>query len=387
VTKSGTPEDDIMAAQYHEHSYRHGFLAWTTYSVLTGCLVLAGCSAASGASAEDYEQDAPSQQQQPPDDEGFTSSAPSNETGSDTQCAALTVEADNQVQPSDIVIAIDQSGSMKQETNWVKDQLNGFAQQITASGIDVHVVVIAGKPGSENGFCVPAPLGSGSCPNDDALPALLHVNQHVDSHDALVRIVSAYPLYQQVLRPNASKHIVVISDDDSDDMSAGKFHALVSSADPSFANYSFHAIASSSDKCPFAAEEGKEYKQLVALTGGVFGDLCLQNFQPVWDELSTQVIAGATLACSWQIPAPPDGESYATDQVNVAATVDGQTTALGYVGDAAQCANVSQGWYYDNPSQPTEILVCPTTCASLQAAQNAKVDISFGCQTELAVPR
>ena len=100
--------------------------------------------------------------------------------------------ATNQLQPSDIVIAIDQSGSMDQETSWVTAQLNGFAAQITQSGIDVQVVVIAGKPGSENGFCVPAPLGSGSCPNDNNLPDLLHVDQHVDSHDALGRILSTY---------------------------------------------------------------------------------------------------------------------------------------------------------------------------------------------------
>ncbi len=356
--------------------------------VWIACLLLSGCTAVGGSPTDDdWSEKAPGQQQ-PPDDEGFTSSSSSpSDTGSDSQCAAFTVEAENQVQPSDIVIAIDQSGSMDQETNWVKDQLSGFAAQIIASGIDVHVVVIAGKPGSENGFCVPAPLGSGSCPNDDALPALLHVDKHVDSHDALVRILNAYPMYQQVLRPNASKHVVVISDDDSDDMSASTFHAYVTTADPSFANYTFHAIASSSDYCPFAAEEGKVYKQLVSMTQGVFGDLCLQNFQPVWDQLSTQVIAGATLTCAWEIPSPPEGESFATNEVNVQATIDGNVSALGYVADVSQCANVSEGWYYDNPAQPTQVLVCPNTCSSLQAANTAKIDISFGCETILAAPR
>jgi hypothetical protein len=316
------------------------------------------------------------------DDFGGSGSKGSGNAGSTGSCVEVSESAENKPQPSDIIVAIDQSGSMDEETEWVKNQLNGFAQQITSSGIDVRVVVIAGKPGSENGFCVPAPLGSGSCPADDQLPELLHVNQHVDSHDALMQILSRYPDYSAQLRPDAAKHIVVISDDDAHYVTAPVFDSQILQLDPPmFDNYVFHTITPSDDDCPDAADEGSQYILLAAATGGVFGDLCMQNFQPVWDAVSTQVISQASLACSWQIPAPPDGEQVDTAQVNVDLSLHGASLPLGYVDGAQACASVSGGWYYDDPSAPSEVHVCPDVCSQVQGADSASVSIGFGCAT------
>ncbi len=235
---------------------------------------------------------------------GSTSSS-----GSGGDCAEVSQTAENKVQPADIILAIDQSGSMDQETSWVTSQLNGFATQITQSGIDVHVVVIAGKPGSENGFCIPAPLGSGNCPADDNPPIFQHVDQHVDSSDALLQILGRYNDYKAMLRPDAAKHVIVISDDDSS-LGAVAFDTQLKALDPPlFDDYVFHGIVSDDDDpgtfnciinpqpcCGVSADEGKVYKQLITMTGGVFGDLCQQNFQPVWNQVSTQVVTNATLA-------------------------------------------------------------------------------------------
>ncbi|MBW2454717.1 MAG: hypothetical protein JRI68_09405 [Deltaproteobacteria bacterium] len=281
----------------------------------------------------------------------------------------------------------------------MKDQLNGFAQQIVASGIDVHVVIIAGPPGTENGFCIPAPLGSGGCPNDDNLPTLLHVKQHVGSSDALIQILSRFDDYKSMLRHDASKHVVVISDDDSA-IGAAQFDSELKAKDPMMADYVFHAIASSEDDpgswscmwnshpcCDVAADEGKVYKQLVAMTQGIFGDLCEQNFQPVWNQLSTQVVQTATLACEWDIPEPPQGQQFDPALVNVQLAVNGGgLQPLGYVDSFAGCASVSGGWTYDDPNSPAKIVVCPDTCAVVQSAEAAEISIEFGCQTIPATP-
>ena len=316
-------------------------------------------------------------------------------------CAAVTETAENQIQPADIILAIDQSGSMDEETNWVTSQLNGFANQITMSGIDVHVVVIAGKPGSENGFCIPAPLGTGNCPADDNPPIFQHVDQHVDSHDALQQILAHYPTYSAMMRPGAAKHVIVITDDDAEGITAQGFDtAFKALAPPMFDNYVFHGIVADDDDpgsfdciinpqpcCGVAAAEGTVYKQLINMTQGVFGDLCQQTFQPVWDQVSTQVISNATLACEWDIPEPPEGETFNPDQVNVEYSVDGgPTQPIGQVASQADCANVAHGRYYDDPSNPTKILVCPQTCDVIQGADTAEVAIAFGCDTIPATP-
>lgn len=319
--------------------------------------------------------------------------------GASDVCTAIEESTENQVVPADIILAIDQSGSMDTETDWVKTDLNAFAQQITGSGIDVRVVVIAGAPGTENGFCVPAPLGSGDCPNDDTA-ILRHVKQHVDSHDALERILDEYDTYKDFLRVGAKKHVVVISDDDSD-MGADDFDEALSKLDPPmFEGYLFHGIYSFEDDpgkkqcndnpvlcCGVSADEGKVYKQLVQMTQGVSGDLCDQNFAPVWDAVSSEIISSAPLQCEWDIPPPPNNQELDPTQVNVKYVAGGQEEQLGYVAQAADCGSVERGWYYDDPADPKTVHACPDLCAEIQGESDASISILFGCGREDAVPK
>ena len=79
------------------------------------------------------------------------------------------------------------------------------------------------------------------------------------------------------------------------------------------------------------------------------------------------------------LPEPPAGQSLDFDKVNVQHTAeDGARRALLRVSSAAECSNVVAGWYYDDPAAPTEIVVCPDTCPTLQGGQ---LEIVIGCST------
>ena len=67
------------------------------------------------------------------------------------------------------------------------------------------------------------------------------------------------------------------------------------------------AISTSEPCCTYAAPggEGVPYRELVQQTGGEMGDLCLQDFDPVFDVLAGAVVESATLSCEWAIPEPP----------------------------------------------------------------------------------
>ena len=49
------------------------------------------------------------------------------------------------------------------------------------------------------------------------------------------------------------------------------------------------------------------------------------------------------------------------------------------VDNQAACGT-GQGWYYDNPGEPTQIVMCPTTCGDFEGG-TGQVDIQFGCAT------
>lgn len=325
-------------------------------------------------------------------DIGGDDTGPVGESGG---CAEVSDEAMVGAQPADILVVVDNSGSMDMEAGFVQANMNTFSSQIFLANIDAHVVLISADSNADAGICFAQPLGSGACPDDTNLPGYLHINDSVASNNALQKILDHSAEWLPAFRPTAAKHIIVVSDDDSD-LSAGAFDAAFLALDPSLAGYTFHAIASPEDpilacvaqtSCcpafiPFSADLSQEYIDLTSMTGGIFGNLCEQNFAPIFDQVSTAVVTGATLACEYSIPPPPDGEDFDPDQVNVEFDDGaGGILDIGRVESPAECAAVTDGWYYDDPAMPTSIIVCPQTCTKIQGFNMASVSIKFGCAT------
>ncbi|MCK6588712.1 MAG: VWA domain-containing protein [Polyangiaceae bacterium] len=330
---------------------------------------------------------------------------------SDAACASVSATAEAALQPADIIIAVDTSGSMDEESGEVQANLNNFATLITASGIDVHVILIA-----DSSVCIPAPLGSGSCGGaDEKLPNYRHVNQGVASSNALQLIISTYPQWKDSLRWNATKTFAVVSDDESAISAAEFTNQLLALDPPTFQGFKFDAIVAFEEpnpltcfgfgSCPagasqccglldgiacgsYAAAEGKVYKQLVQQTGGVLGDLCIQDFDPVFQNMATGVVKDSKLSCDYSIPPVPDGETFEPGKVNVVYTPGGggaPESIFNVPGGAADCG-MKGGWYYDDPKTPAKILMCPSTCSTLQADAAGKIDILFGCATQTVPP-
>ncbi len=316
--------------------------------------------------------------------------------GSGGTCQEVNDTAENKLQPADIIMVVDNSGSMDFEANFVQNNLNDFSNQIIQSGIDVHVVLISSYPNNGNGICINAPLGKpGGClenPQDDNQPPLFtHIDKSVSSNSALQDILDTEPQWRDLIRVTASLHIIVMTDDDSD-LSAGAFDSQLKALDPIYGKYTFHAIAAPEDPitaclqmtqcCGLAAAKGTVYQQLVQQTGGIFGNLCSQQFGPIFDEVSTAVVQNSGLACEWDIP---DQQNFDKDKVNVEFEDGiGGVLDIGRVDDPAECAGVTDGWYYDDPNMPTKILLCPQTCTKVQGFDDAKINIKFGCPTKPA---
>jgi hypothetical protein len=70
--------------------------------------------------------------------------------------------------------------------------------------------------------------------------------------------------------------------------------------------------------------------------------------------------------------------------VNYTPGSGGAVVEFGQVANLAACTAQAGGWFYDNPAKPTTLTLCPTTCASVQADQKAKIQILLGCATKPA---
>ena len=165
-------------------------------------------------------------------------------------CAAAAAQATLTSEPVDIILVLDNSGSMADELQAVEDNINNnFASILTTSGVDYRVILIsrhrkvarAASGESSTSICVAAPLsGVAMCPPlGSALtvpkpifgPRFFQFNDKIESTNSFERIVNDYdtpdstpnasantglaPLgWSAWLRPNAKKVFLEMSDDD-----------------------------------------------------------------------------------------------------------------------------------------------------------------------------
>jgi len=306
-------------------------------------------------------------------------------------CAGTEVAADVVTGPSDIIWIVDQSSSMSEETAHVQAKINDFAALISASNIDYRVVMIATPTtnGTNLPICVPPPLGGASCGNNTRFRL---VDVAVGSHDGPQLAISRYNTYKDFLRPEATKHFVFVTDDNSG-ISATQFTTMVQALQPAgmfddFRVHGIYAFGTPGSGCngPFGsgAGNGTIYTQLIAQTSGASGVICTGDWTQVFQDISAAVVSGSQVPCEFELPEPPMGQTLDTGKVNVkyemGGVAPGQT--LPQVPAAADCPS-SGAWYYDDNTTPTRILLCPTTCTSVQNDPDANVKVELGCSTQI----
>ena len=98
------------------------------------------------------------------------------------------------------------------------------------------------------------------------------------------------------------------------------------------------------------------------------------QLQHAFESIRSQV----KLGCDFGIPDPPAGQKLDKSRVNIGFTSGGgQENPLVY---SADCS-ATNGWHYDDLSNPTRIELCPSSCGAAQSDPNGKLTIAFGCIT------
>jgi len=89
------------------------------------------------------------------------------------------------------------------------------------------------------------------------------------------------------------------------------------------------------------------------------------------------------LSCNFSLPTPPAGQVLDPSQVQVVyKPYTGNNQEIPRADSPAYCGGPNGGWYFDNPSNPTKITLCPCTCSNVAAGS---VELRFGCRTHLAI--
>ncbi|NUP04677.1 MAG: VWA domain-containing protein [Polyangiaceae bacterium] len=115
-----------------------------------------------------------------------------------------------------------------------------------------------------------------------------------------------------------------------------------------------------------AAEGGSEEAILVGTT----------NVESEFRDALAKV-RGDLLPCEYFIPEEVRTGEVGLTFVNVALGFDGADPEI--TPQNPECDG--EGWHYDDPSEPTTIILCPKTCEKVKSDTSASISIALGCQT------
>jgi len=355
-----------------------------------------------------------------------------------TSCGVQEAEAELIPKPVDIIITIDNSGSMGEEIVGVQDNINvNFAQIIEASGLDYRVIMVSrfGNDTAES-VCIEAPLGGiaqGGCNNPPAQPVngarFFHYSTEIGSHDSWCRLLRtlngnldddfdfAQEGWQKWLRADAFKIFLELTDDgvectysnvsydDNNNINSGvtaatKFdNQLITVAPQHFGdsienrNYKWYSIVGMAynnpadqpytpmdpvitGKCPTGENNGSGYQTLSNMTGGLRFPLCdTTKYDVVFQAIANGVVADAKIACDFEIPAPPEDKTLDEDSIEVLFTPSGQMNPILLTKVPGLAQCDPMSFYVENGN----VILCPEACGLAQNDKDATLKVEFTC--------
>jgi Mg-chelatase subunit ChlD len=330
----------------------------------------------------------------------------------DAACAGEILESERV--PLDMYFLVDTSGSMGEQvqggSKWqvVSGALVAFLQDPANADIGAGIGYFplsapTNCTAGQNGcFCIPIvnicfSLAGGSCNVPEyATPSV--ALSLPPNHAAVVTDISSHGpgggtptrpalegavQYASAWAQSSGRKTVVVLATDGDPTGCTQNNAQ------DVANVAANALAGANHIQTFVVGVGRSLTSLnlIAQSGGTGQAILVDTGgnlgQAIADALKQ--IRGQALPCDFIIPArSPSQGLIDPHQVNVRYTPMGAGAVIVPMtlnGDPANCGG-ADGWYYDNPSAPTTIKLCDTTCQSLMGG---RVEIEFGCKTVTVV--
>ncbi|HEY1817118.1 MAG TPA: VWA domain-containing protein [Kofleriaceae bacterium] len=296
--------------------------------------------------------------------------------------------------PLDIYIMLDQSGSMDMDSKWtdVSSALETFVQQPNLNGISVGIQYFGQSTGNEcdvTNYSTPeveiAPLpGVASSIVSSVTSHNSDVTEELDDTPTWQALSGAVAHAKTWATAHPSDTVaVVIATDGEPEASCGSDTNISSSVTVAQNAYA------GTPKIPtfvIGVDDGTNLTNLNDLAaGGGTGSAFIVNAggsaqQQFLNALNA--IRGTAIGCTYQIPVPSMGMiNY--NQVNIIYTPGGggSPVTIPQVASMSACPSTGNAWYYDNPTAPTEIILCSATCGTIEADSTGSLGIALGCST------
>ncbi len=323
--------------------------------------------------------------------------------------ACVGVTSRGNLRPLNMIVVMDRSGSMASGNRWsgASTAMAAFFEDSASAGIDVALEFFPlAVTGSTGDGCAPSSTtcGAAACSNPMVpLGTLQSASAPTDAHEAaLVAALSdpavdppnggtpSYPAAdgalqwaktQQVAEPDEAYAFVFVTDGDPTEClqtsTPNTNNEIRILAEDAFDDNGIRTYTIGMTGANIPALDD------IAASGGTSSAFVIGNgtaTQIASDLLAAlQAIAGQAAACSFPLSNP--GGFDPDSAVVTHSSSSGMSTSLVRRDDATTCGG---GWYYDDNVNPTQVNLCPSTCAAVQGDPGASVDVTLGCSGQFA---
>lgn len=299
--------------------------------------------------------------------------------GVNAQCAASTDKA--QLVPVYLVFMIDRSGSMAQNSKWptIVSGLESFFNDPKSAGMNASIAFF--KSANEcdiNSYSTPS-VPMTALPSA-AFKTTIDTFSPNGGTPTLPALQGAIKYAQEQAQIHTGSKVAVVLATDG----------IPNDCNSTVQNVTQAAQGVAASLPTYVIGVGDQLQSLDAIAAGggttkafVVG---IQNPQQTATDFENalNVIRGATLSCEFKMPTPPAGRTLDINSVNVVFTPQGGS---GQTLTYNQSCMGGTGWHYDDPHNPTKIVLCGSTCNTVQAAKGGEIDVVTGCATLGGVPR
>jgi len=311
-------------------------------------------------------------------------------------CAASTKTAD--VSPLDMYIVLDRSGSMADNDAWSQEiqALTNFVGDYRSAGLGVGIQYMPLPD-----LCDPVAYATPAVPIT-VLPAgagqiitSLSGSRPYGGTPTVPALEGAVMAAKARQKSNPGRDIVIVlSTDGLPDTSCS---AVADGGLPNSTQNAIAVLQAAASAVPpiktFVIGIGSQsaaFNAMAAaggttpiLVGEVDGGAPVDIEAPLINALAA--IRANALPCEYTIPQASAG-TIDYNQVNVTfVPTAGASQPFFAVNGAANCQTTTNDWYYDNPTTPKHIELCPAACTMVKASTNGTVNVVYGCEQTVYV--
>jgi hypothetical protein len=295
--------------------------------------------------------------------------------------------------PLNLYFTVDKSGSMS-GSKWsgASGGLKKFFQDPGSAGLGVALEFYPLAAGGSFGDgCPDAACAAAPCANPMvALGTLTNMPAPTDTQEqSLVAAVDAvapgggtpthpalggalaWAIARSQTNPNQTHAVVLVSDGDPSECDTNAL-ALIALAADAYDNSAIRTYVVGMDGANLALLDQ------IAAAGGSGKSFVIvgNNANSIEQQLiaTFQSISAASVSCSFLLPAPG---TFDKNDISVTFSAsNGGTSILPQRAGASGCGN---GWYFDDNTNPTKIIVCPDSCAAAKADSGSSISVNIGC--------